>query len=227
VAEPRRDRPAGRSAGAGVRSPAQGRGPKSSASVNGRQRSASGNGQQRGSSHRTSTASKTSEREPSSARREGQVEEAQVAGWLPIATFILSIIGFGISVYLTIDHYTGNKFLVCSASSVVNCQKVTTSPESMVFGVFPVALLGLIFFTFMVPLNFPKVWRSRLWWVSWGRLAMVVGGIGFVVYLLYSELFSIKAICLWCTGVHAITFILFVLVLSTISSLPPLPSRDR
>ena len=36
-----------------------------------------------------------------------------------------------------------------------------------------------------------------------------------VFYLLYAELFSIKAICLWCTAVHAITLLLFVLVVAT------------
>ena len=40
--------------------------------------------------------------------------------------------------------------------------------------------------------------------------ALVVG-IGFVLYLLYAELFIIGSICLYCTSVHAITFLLFVL----------------
>jgi uncharacterized membrane protein len=36
---------------------------------------------------------------------------------------------------------------------------------------------------------------------------------GFVIYLIYAELFLINAICLECTSVHILTFILFVLVL--------------
>jgi uncharacterized membrane protein len=47
------------------------------------------------------------------------------------------------------------------------------------------------------------------------RLAMVVGGMGFVIYLLSAELFSIKAICLWCTSVHVVTFLLFILVVTS------------
>jgi uncharacterized membrane protein len=134
---------------------------------------------------------------------------------------LLCIAGFGDSFYLTIEHFTGNGSLVCSATSTINCLKVTTSPQSMVFGA-PVALLGLIFFTVMLPINLPLAWRTPLRWVAWLRLAMVVGGIGFVVYLLYSELFTIKAICLWCTGVHIVTFLLFVLV---VSSTPALLAR--
>jgi len=48
-----------------------------------------------------------------------------------------------------------------------------------------------------------------------GRLALAVSGVCFVLYLLAAELFSIKAICLWCTGVHITTFLLFVLVMSS------------
>jgi uncharacterized membrane protein len=138
-----------------------------------------------------------------------------VPAWRPIAALVLSIAGFGDSLYLTIEHYTGNSALVCSANSVVDCLKVTTSSQSMVFGVFPVALLGLIFFTAMLVINLPILWRSPIRWIAWLRLGTVVGGMGFVIYLLYSELFSIKAICLWCTGVHVVTFLLFILVVSS------------
>jgi uncharacterized membrane protein len=43
------------------------------------------------------------------------------------------------------------------------------------------------------------------------RMAAMVAGIGFVLYLLYAELFLIGSICLYCTSVHALTFVLFVL----------------
>jgi uncharacterized membrane protein len=39
----------------------------------------------------------------------------------------------------------------------------------------------------------------------------MIVGIGFVLYLLYAELFDIGSICLYCTSVHVITFVLFVL----------------
>lgn len=142
----------------------------------------------------------------------------------PIAALVLSIAGFGIALYETISHYAGIA-LSCPANSFENCQAVTTSSQSMVFGVFPVALLGLIFFTVMVPLNLPVMWRSSLRWVAWLRLAAVVGGMGFVIYLLYTELFSIKKICLWCTGVHVVTFLLFVLVISSLSSFSAFSER--
>lgn len=151
-------------------------------------------------------------------RRERGGGRLRAVGWRPVTALLLSIAGLGDSLYLTIEHYTGNHSLVCSTSSVVNCEKVTTSPESSVFGV-PVALLGAIFFVAMVAINLPPLWKSTRAWIAWLRLAMVVGGMGFVVYLLYSELFSIKAICLWCTGVHVVTFFLFVVVVSSLPAL--------
>ena len=55
--------------------------------------------------------------------------------------------------------------------------------------------------------------------MAWLRLAMAVSGIGFVLYLIYAELFIIKAICEYCTGVHIVTFALFVLVVATFPSM--------
>jgi len=125
---------------------------------------------------------------------------------------ILSVAGLGVSIYLTVAHYTSSSLLVCSDKGVINCAKVTTSPESMVFGIFPVAVLGLAFYVFMVAINSPWAWRARHPAIWWARLGGIVTGIGFVLYLLYAEIIQIGNICLWCTSVHVITFLLFVLL---------------
>jgi len=133
--------------------------------------------------------------------------------WLQLTTWILSLLGLGVSTYLTITHYDTAVTLACSDKGVVNCGLVTTSPESMVFGIFPVAVLGLAFFVFMVVATSPWAWRSKYPQVAIVRLASVVVGIGFVLYLVYTELFTLDHICLWCTSVHVLTFLLFVLIL--------------
>jgi uncharacterized membrane protein len=134
--------------------------------------------------------------------------------WLQIAALVLSLAGVGVSVYLTIAHYTSSSILACSDKGVVNCAKVTTSPESVVFGIFPVAVLGLAFYVVMAAINSPWAWRSQLPLLWWGRTAAAIAGIGFVIYLLYAEIIQIGNICLWCTSVHVITFLLFVLLMS-------------
>jgi uncharacterized membrane protein len=129
-----------------------------------------------------------------------------------ITSLALALAGLGVSVYMTIEHFTGNATLACSSNSVVNCQAVTTSPESMVFGVFPVAVLGLAFYVFMVAVTTPWAWRSKRREIAAARLGSVIVGVGFILYLIYAELFQVGFICLWCTSVHVITFLLFAVI---------------
>jgi uncharacterized membrane protein len=132
------------------------------------------------------------------------------APWLQVATFVLALAGLGVSIYLTIAHFTESALAGCSESGLVNCTKVTTSPQSYVFGI-PVAVLGLAFFVFCVAIMSPWAWRASRREVHLVRIASLVVGIGFVLYLVYAELFTIGSICLYCTSVHVITFLLFVL----------------
>lgn len=132
--------------------------------------------------------------------------------WVQITSLVLAIGGLGVSVYMTIEHFTGNATLACSTNSVVNCEAVTTSPESMVFGVFPVAVLGLAFYAFMVAVTTPWAWRSQRREIALARLGSIIVGVGFILYLIYVELFQVGFICLECTSVHVITFLLFVVI---------------
>lgn len=133
--------------------------------------------------------------------------------WFRLGTLILSLAGLGISIYLTYVHYTTPTALACPDTGIVNCVKVTTSPQSYVLGI-PVAVLGLAFYVFMVAVNSPWGWRSRQPVIAWARLVSVVIGIVFVLYLIYVELIVVNAICLWCTGVHIVTFLLFSLIVA-------------
>ncbi len=135
-----------------------------------------------------------------------------VPRWLPITSLALILIGLALSAYLTYEHYTASATLACSDNGVVNCLQVTTSAQSKVFGI-PVALLGLVYFVAMLPACLPAAWRSRSPWLRNGRVVAGIVGIGFVFYLLYSELFTIGKICLYCTGVHVVTVALFAVVL--------------
>lgn len=133
--------------------------------------------------------------------------------WLTWATLLLSVAGLGVSTYLTISHYNTDVALSCPASSTINCEKVTSSDQSELLGI-PVAVLGLVFFVGMVILTLPVAWRAAQPLVHMARLGSVIVGIGFVLWLIYAELFEIDAICLWCTAVHGITFVLFCLVVA-------------
>jgi len=141
-------------------------------------------------------------------------EETRPGGqplWLQVTTFVLAIIGLAISAYETYAHYNGSHLAGCPSGGggAFNCTAVITSPQSMVFGVIPVAVLGLAFYVVAVPLFSPWAWRLQRREVHLVRLASVIIGMGFVMYLIYAELYQINDICEYCTGVHIVTFVLF------------------
>lgn len=133
------------------------------------------------------------------------------------SSFVLSIIGVAISTYLTIAHYRGTSFLACPDTGLVNCATVTTSAQSRFLGM-PVSDLGLAFFLGMVVLNSPWTWRRPERWIAQLRALGLLSGMGFVLWLVAAELLIIDHICLWCTGVHVVTFALLVVVSRTWTS---------
>jgi uncharacterized membrane protein len=144
--------------------------------------------------------------------------------WLQVTSTVLAVLGLAISAYETYAHYNGSHLLGCPSgtSGTFNCTAVITSSQSVVFNVFPVAVLGLAFYVFAVVIFSPWAWQfrgaairlggQRLRITSRGvdivRLGSVIVGMGFVMYLIYAE-FQIGSICEYCTGVHIVTFLLF------------------
>lgn len=129
-------------------------------------------------------------------------------------TLPLAVIGLGLSVYLTYAHFNTSVVLSCPASTHINCLKVTTSSQSEIFGHIPVALTGLAYYVVMLALVTPWAWRAKNPWIGRLRLAGAISGVGMVCYLVYVEAVQLKAICLYCTGVHATTFVLFLAILA-------------
>jgi len=138
-----------------------------------------------------------------------------VPRWAIYASWILSIIGLGLAAYLTWEHYNAKVFNGCPENSVFNCQVVTTSAQSTFLGI-PVAVLGLANFIVFAIINSPWAWRVRHYWLHVARLVLVVGGMAFVLWLLYAELMIINKFCLYCTGVHLVTFAMFVVLVSVV-----------
>jgi uncharacterized membrane protein len=132
--------------------------------------------------------------------------------WPALVTFPLVLLGLADSIYLTITHFD-KAALVCHASGHINCELVTQSKYSEIFGHIPVAIAGLAYFVVLTVLCSPWVWRIRNLMIDRIRLALLVIGMGMVAYLLTAEV-HLKAICLYCTGVHIITFFLFLTTLA-------------
>lgn len=137
-----------------------------------------------------------------------------VSSLAKVTTFVLSLIGLGLSTYLTITHFDA-QLLACSSTGTIDCALVTTSAQSYFLGI-PVAFLGLGNYLVLTAINSPWGWNAPQKWVHQLRFALVVVSMLFVLWLIYAELVLINHICLYCTAVHVVTFLL-LLVLSRVT----------
>jgi uncharacterized membrane protein len=137
--------------------------------------------------------------------------DEDVPAWMRVATLVLAVAGLLAAAYLTVEHLTSSTTLACPDTGRINCAKVTSSSYSSFLGM-PVAVLGLVFFAVLVPLVSPAAWRARGPRLHLLRLGWVCVGVVAVLYLVWAELFQVRAICLWCTGVHLVTVAVFALV---------------
>jgi uncharacterized membrane protein len=133
-----------------------------------------------------------------------------VPTWAKVTTFVLSLIGLALATYLTITHFDPQA-LYCTDKGFINCGVVTHSGESRFLGI-PVAFLGLGTYVVMTALNSPWGWRATNYWLHVARFAIAIVSMCFVLWLLYAELIIIDNLCLYCTGVHIVTFALFVVL---------------
>jgi uncharacterized membrane protein len=129
--------------------------------------------------------------------------------WLLALVLVLVVAGIADATDLTIAHYTTPLVLSCPDTGIINCAKVTTSAYSSILGV-PLAVLGLLFFVVMLPLQLPVAWRSPSTLVRRVRLAVAASGVLMVFWLLYVELYKLNAICLYCSAIHVLTVSLFM-----------------
>ncbi len=136
------------------------------------------------------------------------------------ALLLMTLAGLGVSIYLTIVHYDSKATLICTTGGLVNCQSVTTSAYSVLPGTsIPVTIPGMLWFIALGALAGVGLWAAarneaepeRL------RLAMLLwtlGGLLFVLYLVYCEIVLVQRICEWCTSVHLLTLAAFLVALT-------------
>jgi uncharacterized membrane protein len=129
-------------------------------------------------------------------------------GWLSLG---LTLLGLGMSVYLTWVKLTGN---TASCGTVGDCESVNNSRYAAIGGV-PVALLGAL--SYLVLLGLLAVERRRPQSAETARLAIFgVSLIGtlYSAYLTYIEVAVLRAICPYCVvSAIAMTVVLILCVL--------------
>lgn len=134
-----------------------------------------------------------------------------------LAIAVMALLGLGVSIYLTVVHYDTKVSLVCTSGGLVNCGNVTTSAWSFVPGTqIPVTIPGMLWFVVSGGLALVGLWRLRIGRAEPARLPLAqfiwgLGGLLFVIYLIYCEAVLVHNICEWCTIVHILTFVTFIL----------------
>lgn len=108
--------------------------------------------------------------------------------------FLLSLIGIGIAVYV-LQGFLRQAPIVCLNTG---CEIVRKSPHSYLFGI-PVPGYGLVGYTVIALLAFLRTTSARLKkqllpWI----VGIATGGVAFVAWFTYTELFIIRGVCTWC-----------------------------
>ncbi|WP_420113752.1 vitamin K epoxide reductase family protein [Pseudactinotalea sp.] len=99
---------------------------------------------------------------------------------------------------------------VCDINPFLTCGEFLGSPQSQAFG-FPNVVIGMVAFPVVVVSGVLLLAGQRLpVWYWRGLLLGTLFGIGFVTWLQYQALFSIRAICPWCALVWTVMIPLFV-----------------
>src|SRR5579875_2749453 len=99
----------------------------------------------------------------------------------------LGVLGLGVSAYLTAQSFDDRIPLSCPSTGVIDCGKVITSTYSHIMGV-PVALLGALWFVAILILVYFDLKSVLLPFWTLG--------------LVFTEVFLIHSICVYCTAVH-------------------------
>lgn len=129
-----------------------------------------------------------------------------------MALALIGVVGVGISTYLTTVHYVKAP-LVCSASGVVNCERVLSSGYSSVAGV-PVSFGGIAWFAVTLLLALAALVRvAEPRWLQPAQVLWGLLGLATVLYLVGVEAVALGVLCAWCTALHMLIVAAFLLAL--------------
>jgi uncharacterized membrane protein len=118
---------------------------------------------------------------------------------------LASVAGLGVSVYLTVVHFSTIP-LACPASTVVNCEQVLSSRYAVIGGSeLPTSTAGIVWFAVSLGLVLLRRRRALL---AWSAI-----GLATALFLLYVEIVQLGAVCIWCTAAHAMVLLIFLIAL--------------
>lgn len=138
--------------------------------------------------------------------------------WSQVFLLVCSPLGAAVAIYLTAVHYNESVPLVCSGSGVVNCGLVLSSPFSVVPGTsIPISIPGLAWCAIMAALAIVGL-RTQPRWLRSAQFAWALAGMLTVLYLVYTEIVRLHAICAWCSALHVLILLMFLVTLVRFTS---------
>jgi len=129
--------------------------------------------------------------------------------WLFGLLIAFAVIGFIDATYMAIEHYMGR---VPPCYITTGCETVTTSPWSLIFGIY-VALYGSLYYLFVILFSVQILNTKRyplfkyLSWFSWIGLASAV-------YFTSIQAFIIRGYCIYCLLSAITSTLIFILAQS-------------
>lgn len=124
----------------------------------------------------------------------------------------LGLIGLADSIYLTVQHLTGQSV---RCAIVTGCSAVLASRYSSVAGI-PTAAFGVVAYFLAFSLATLAYYGSTL--AVWVLRPVVATMLATTLWLLYLQSFVIRAFCTWCLLSAAITILLTLLTLLEVSA---------
>lgn len=127
--------------------------------------------------------------------------------------FVQAIVGIAIAIYV-LQSFLRDASIYCVSSG---CETVRKASASYLFGV-PVPAFGLVgyfciaLFSFLLTTAKKHIYATIL-------LSIALFGVAFVSWFTYTEVFVIKALCMWCTISAVNMVILAILALQLKNSL--------
>ncbi len=150
----------------------------------------------------------------------GAAETASQPEWQRLAILILALLGLGVAFYLGFVEST-HATAVCGP--VGDCNSVQHSPYARLFGLIPIAWMGVAGYVLIILAWAAAAWRKDTPLAHWAHLTIYGAaffGTLFSIYLTYLEPFVIHAVCMWC--ISSAIIMTLILLLSTTPALQAL-----
>jgi uncharacterized membrane protein len=123
-----------------------------------------------------------------------------------------ALAGLGISIYLTVVHYSTIP-LTCPANALINCEQVLSSPYGVIGGSgVPTSAAGIVWFGVSALLAAGLLSGRQVLapiQLAWSALGLLT-----VLFLVYLEIVQLGAVCIWCSAAHLLVLSIFLIALT-------------